>query len=101
MTLLGKILVLVNFALSVMVMVWAMMLRVDHVDWTLGTKDQPGELAPRDARVKDAWASLAAAEASWRDNRADVLEQEDFRVADRPWYEAELKHARSEATDQK
>ena len=30
-----------------------------------------------------------------------MLEQEGFRVADRPWYGAELKHARSEATDQK
>jgi hypothetical protein len=106
MTLLGKILVLVNFGLSVMVLVWAMALYFGHIDWTDAKGEPsksppvpPGELKVRKDRVSDAWAALASADASWRANRADLLEQETYRVADRAWYDAELKHARSGAGD--
>src|SRR5260370_37818069 len=103
MTLLGKILVLVNFGLSVMVLVWAMLLYFNHIDLSDAkgepNKSPPGQLKLRKDRIADALAALGSADASWRENRAGVLEQEADRVADRPWYEGELKHARSGAND--
>jgi hypothetical protein len=107
MTLFGKILVLVNFGLSVMVLVWAMAMYYGHIDWTDAKGDPnkvppvpPGELKVRKDRVAEALAALGAADVSWREQRAELPRQEGYRVADRAWYADELKHARSEANAQ-
>ena len=107
MTLFGKILVLVNFGLSVMVLVWAMALYFGHIDWTDAKGEPsksppvpPGELKVRKDRVTDALAALGSADASWREQRAELPRQEGYRVADRAWYADEIKHARSGATAQ-
>ncbi len=41
----------------------------------------------------------APSEAGWRDVRGNLLDQENYRAADRPWYAAELELARTRATD--
>jgi hypothetical protein len=104
MTLLGKILVLVNFGLSVMVLVWAMLLYFNHVDLSDAKGEPgktppipPGELKVRKDSISDALTALGSADASWRENRGLVLEQEADRAADRPWYAGEIKHAQSGA----
>ena len=101
MTLLGKILVLANFGLSVVVMVFAMAFYyVDtYTDWSEGTKTQKGELGARKERVTALWDGIRTSEAGWRDVRGNLLDQENYRAADRPWYAAELEHARKNATD--
>lgn len=104
MTLFGKILVLANFGLSVVIMVGAMVLYFDRVDWTEGPvkpEEKWGELRKRNERVKDAWEFIRLADLRWRDVRGEVLDEEGYRAADRPWYEAELKHDREQATEQK
>src|SRR5579872_6395172 len=90
MTLLGKILVLTNFALSVVALMWAMMLYYNRIDWTEGTKEKPGELRARKERLAELWENMKPADAAWRDVRAQLLEQEGFRADDRPWYLKEL-----------
>jgi hypothetical protein len=101
MTLYGKILVLANFGLSVVALVCAMVFYfVDiHTDWSEGTKNQKGELADRKERVAALWEGIRTAEAGWRDVHANLLEQEGYRAADRPWYAEKLELARTKATD--
>jgi hypothetical protein len=101
MTLLGKILVLVNFGLSVMVLVWAMSLYYGHIDLSDNAKPEPGQLKLRKDRITDALAAGGSGDVSWRENRSAVLAQEADRVGDRVWYEGELQHARSGADDKK
>lgn len=98
MTLYGKILVLANFGLSVMAMIWALLFYFERVDWT---DAKTGELAPRKALVEDQWTSFAAAEASWREVHGDLLLQENYRATDRPFYATEVENARTKATDLK
>jgi hypothetical protein len=101
MTLYGKILVLANFGLSIVALVCAMAFYyVDiYTDWTEGTKTQQGEFGKRKERVTNLWEGIRTADAGWRDVRGNLLDQENYRAADRPWYAAELKHAREDATD--
>ena len=98
MTMLGKILVLINFAFSVTALTVAAMLYINHIDWTEGTEKEPGKLRPVIERIKEKWAGITAAEPSWRDVHANLLEQERLRVADRVFYDGELRHALSGAT---
>jgi hypothetical protein len=94
MTLFSKILVVTLFGLSVVVMTWAMMFYIHREDLS----EKTGKLKPRKEHVAELWEGVRAADASYRGNRADVLAQERYRIADRPWYDAELKHALSGAT---
>ena len=96
MTLFGKILVLTNVALSVMAMVWAMLFYFERIDWT---DSKEGTLTPRKARVAELWSGIRGSEASWREVHGDIIEQEGYRAADRPWYTAEVTLARTGATD--
>ena len=102
MTLLGKILVFVNFTLSMLAAAWACALYSTSVDWSGNPAkgDQPpGELAVRKNRLQELQAGLRPAEARWRDARAAVLGYEEARNTDRLWYLARMDHLRTGATE--
>jgi hypothetical protein len=110
MTLLAKILVFVNVALSFVMFTWALALFTNRIDWTLSKAkaDQPaGKLAERQDRVKEKLAALDVANTRWRealrgndgqDKRPahDGLPVwEKRRVDDRAWYAEQLKAAQT------
>src|SRR4051812_43155826 len=101
MTTFGRILVLVNLVLSVSVMVWALGLYANRIDWSdqKGRADQPpGELAKRQARIDELVNAIRPAEAAWAKPRTEILALEKQRSGDRAWYLAEVEQMRSSAT---
>ena len=100
MDLFGKILVLINFGLSLVMAAVGGAVLYYRVDWS----DAPappdgsapeGELVHRIAKIKEVLALVRPAEAAWRDARATLLTQEDRRKKDQVWYVAELEHLRT------
>jgi hypothetical protein len=98
MTTYGKILVLLNFGLSVAAMTLAIVFYYTRIDWTEGSAAKPGELRARKARVDElSKSALPPAGATWAERRADVLDQEGWRVADRKWYDEQIRLALTDA----
>jgi hypothetical protein len=100
MTQLGKILVFVNLAFSVMVLTWAVASYTNRVNWTKDGPqgDQPpGELFKREARFKSLQSALFPAQANWREVHTQVVGWEKFRSVYRTYYEGEMQHMQSKA----
>jgi hypothetical protein len=105
MTLLGKILVVVNVGLSFLMLSFAFAMFTNRVDFTAKPVkgDKPaGVLAARVERVKSASESVDLANARWREAlrgggadkrpiREGLLAWDKRRVEDRAWYDEELK----------
>ncbi len=101
MTMFGKILVLLNLALSVMLMIVAIVAYLARMDWSNNpSKDgsPEGELRARVARVTDLWNRIPGSEASWRKSHEGLTVLEvgtvpqhlDGRLANRDWYRTEI-----------
>ncbi len=89
----SKLLVVANFAVSVMVAGWAMGFYFTRIDWTnIDHKDkgQPGQLVARENELKSLLSDARAAEISWREARFRVRDREAFRAEDRAFYRSEL-----------
>ena len=100
MDLFGKILVLANFALSLMMAAIGGAVLFYRVDWSDAPTDAatgapPGELVARIAKVKELQALVTPADAYWRETRASLLAQEERRKGDEIWYAAELEHLKT------
>ena len=95
MTLFGKILVLLNLALALMLAAWSFNVYANGVDWTdrkdaKSTPPRMGEFAVRAAKLDELWKNVAPAQKDWLDQR-DVLAKEERRLAEeRVWYDKEL-----------
>jgi len=88
---LSRILVVANFAISLMVAGWAMGFYFTRIDWSNDPKAQPpGQLIARDNELKSLLTQAKAAEISWREARARVRDREAFRAEDRALYRSEL-----------
>jgi hypothetical protein len=103
MTFVGKLFVLVNLAISLMMAVAAFGLYATGLDYDSETrsKGQAQPPAKFTALRKDIEATLStwnAVEGSWRTNRKSLLERQDQRRADHQWYVTQLEFARSKAT---
>jgi hypothetical protein len=109
MTLLGKILVFLNLALSMLLASWAFGVYANRIDWSDNKGDekkgQPaGELVSRKAELGESgrpgplWMGLRTAEASWLEARRKLGREEDRIAGDRLWYYAEMEHLRTGAT---
>ena len=71
MTLLGKILVLVNLGIAVMLAAWSFSIYASGVDWTAikskGTPSVPiGQFAIREDKLTELWKSVAPAQGDWQ-----------------------------------
>ncbi len=100
MDLFGKILVLVNFAISLMMAAIGGTVLYYRVDWSNNPADATtgapaGELVARIARVKELQGLVTPADPAWRDARASLLAQEERRKGDEVWYAAELEHLKT------
>lgn len=100
MDLFGKILVLANFALSLMMAAVGGAVLYYRVDWSDAPADAAtgapaGELVARIAEVKKLQALVTPADAAWREARASLLAQEERRKGDEVWYAAELEYLKT------
>ena len=93
MTFIGKLFVMINLALSLLMAATAFGLFVSGIDWTekAGKDGQPGgkSLAIQ-ADIKGVLERLPVAERSWKAARADVFAREDLRRTERLWTDAEM-----------
>jgi hypothetical protein len=110
MTAFGKTLVILNLFLSVLMMAWALALWTNRIDWSNRKGDDlrpPGELVEREAEARRYWSEIPGAFVSYRDSKLALSavedgrtpDHKDGRAADRAWYEAELEHLRTGATE--
>jgi hypothetical protein len=88
----SKLLVVANFAVSVMVAGWAMGFYFTRIDWTNTNKapQPPGQLVARENELKSLLTQARAAEISWREARTRVRDREAFRAEDRAFQRSEL-----------
>ena len=96
MTKLGKALVLFNLAFSLMLAAWAFSLYANGIDWSDRKGKTPGEAvgeyAIHEAQLDELWKGIPPAQANWLDERQKVLNEEARLIAERAWYDAEMKH---------
>jgi hypothetical protein len=93
MTKLGKVLVVANFVVSVVVAGWAAGFYFTAIDWSNNPakQDSPaGQLVGRVDRIKELLNEARPAEAGWREARAMVRDREAFRAGDRALYQNEI-----------
>ncbi len=101
MTSLGKALVFVNLALSLVVAAWAQGIYSNRINWSNDRKAKPeGEMVRRLQRIDELGGPLGAAGLSWNEGRATLAALDQRRADDRAWYDTELAHDRSGANKQ-
>jgi len=92
-TFFGKILVMVNLALSLLLAGWAMGVYTNRADFA--GKDAPdkarSEISRRQAQNKEAWTSVVAAEARWKSAARTVRLYEYVQGENERWYAAQIK----------
>ena len=94
MTLLGKLLVVFNLAFGLLLATWAFNFYANGVDWTdRADKDAPpGQLAIRAAKLTELWKGAAPAQTEWLSERGNVSKTENRLVAERVWYDKEIRY---------
>jgi hypothetical protein len=100
MDLIGKILVVVVFGLSLMMAAVGGAVLYYHIDWSNNPaaadgSAPAGELVQRIAKVKQLQGLVGPAELSCTEARSSLLGQEARRQADQDWYAAELERLKT------
>jgi hypothetical protein len=93
MTLFGKILVVLNLLLGVLLLSWALGVYTQRIDWHSkgGGPDKPmGEIAKRKERVEQLWRALQGAEARWQPAWATAWVPQQQRAKLDQWYKTQL-----------
>jgi len=94
MTLLGKLFVMLNLALSLMLGATAFGVfsnGIDFSDTPAKGSMPPGKLAPVKAELDETLKQIPVVEGSWQTARADLLAREDKRRGERDWYAQQLR----------
>lgn len=97
MTLFGKLLVLFNLAFAVFLAGWAFNVYANGIDWTdskdKGSPPAPlGEFAKRAVKLDELWKSVAPTQLNWLTQRDKLRKEEASLVADRIWYDKEIRY---------
>jgi hypothetical protein len=96
MTLLGKALVFFNLAFSLLLAAWAFNLYANGIDWSDHKGGKPGEAVGEyslhEAQLDELWKSIPPAQTTWLTERNKLLKEESLLVADRVWYDNEMRH---------
>jgi hypothetical protein len=98
MTAIGKILVIVNVALSFFLAGWAMTMYFTRIDWTntpARAGKPAGELNKLTAEIKRLQAGMVKPRENWVEARQTLDNLTTVRTQNRPWYLAELNHLRA------
>jgi len=104
MTLVGKLFVLFNLVLSLMMATVAFGLYATGIDWSnnKAKAGQPGgKLSDVEEEIKQLQQALYVAESGYRSNRIPVFKREDTRRSDHEWYAAQLRFLNSTDLDVK
>jgi hypothetical protein len=94
MTLFGKILVILNLVLGMLMATWALGVYTQSLDWSSkggGPDKQPNEIAKRAERITHLWRSAQAAESRWSLAWKDAWRPQQERVLLEKWYADQLK----------
>jgi hypothetical protein len=104
MTGLGKTLVFLNLAFSVLLMGWALGVYTNRIDFSNVTAKGPtgeqiaGEFAKRAPVIDELWGGVRPAQVNWRGARTALAAQEGQQVKEWEWYHGEMDHNRLKAT---
>lgn len=95
MTRFGRVLVLLNLALSLMLAAWSFNIYTSGIDWTdrKDTKSTPprmGRFAVNAATLDELWKSVPAVQKDWLDGRAALAREEKSLAGERVWYDNEI-----------
>ncbi len=95
MTRFGRVLVLLNLALSLMLAAWSFNIYANGIDWTdrKDTKSTPprmGRFAVNAATLDELWKGVPAVQKDWLDGRAALAKQEKGLADERVWYDKEI-----------
>src|SRR5829696_4617070 len=102
MTFLGKIFVMVNLVISLMMATVGVGLYASSIDWS----ERPakgsapaGVAALRKAALKEAMDGIDPVAEGWRVANEVIMDREEKRQGDQKWFAAELVHVRAKAND--
>jgi hypothetical protein len=95
MTLFGKLLVLLNLALALVLAAWSFNIYANGIDWTdrKDTKSTPpriGQFALRKEKLDELWKGVAPVQKDWLDERVQLAKEEKRLADERVWYDKEL-----------
>lgn len=97
MTFLGKVFVMVNLVISLMMATVAMGLYASNIDRSDKKGGDTPAVAQRKTALKEATDSIAPVEQGWSEANAELTRREGNRQEDQAWYAAELEHNRTKA----
>ncbi len=92
MTLFGKILVLLNLGLALMLAAWSFNIYANGIDWTDRKTPRMGQFAVRAATLDELWKSVPAVQKDWLDQRAGLAREEKSLVDERTWYDSAIRY---------
>jgi hypothetical protein len=92
MTKFGKVLVLLNLALALMLAAWSFNIYTNGIDWTDRKTPRMGEFAKRAAKLDELWKSVAPVQQDWLRERAALAKEERSLVEERIWYDKEIRY---------
>jgi hypothetical protein len=97
MTLFGKLLVLLNLGLALMLAAWSFNIYANGIDWTdrKDTKSTPprmGRFAVRAAELDELWKGVAPVQQDWLRERAQLAKEEKRLDGERVWYDKEIRY---------
>jgi len=101
MTFIGKLFVMLNVAISLMMLTAAVGLFSTRTDWSDQSAKQgapAGEMVRRKAAIKELQDTITPAEGTWRTAYGDLFKQETVRYDSRKFFSDKLDHNRSKAT---
>lgn len=90
MTLFGKILVLLNLALALMLAAWSINIYANGIDWTDRKSPRMGEFAKRAAKLDELWKGVPAVQQDWLRQRAALAKEDRSLAEERAWYDKEI-----------
>ncbi len=95
MTVFGKLLVFFNVAFSFVLMIWALAVYTNRIDFsnTKATGEQAaGEFAKRAAVIETLWEGVRPAQVNWTNARAAIAAHEKRLAGEWEWYHGEMDH---------
>jgi hypothetical protein len=97
MTLFGKLLVLLNLALALVLAAWSLNIYANGIDWTdrKDTKSTPprlGQFAIRKEKLDELWKGVPPAQQDWLRERAQLAREEKRLADERAWYDQAIRY---------
>jgi hypothetical protein len=87
MTRFGKLLVVFNLGLALMLAAWSFSIYANSIDWAT---PKTGQFAIRAAKLDELWKGVAPVQADWLSARQKLANEETHLVAERVWYDQQL-----------